>query len=92
MTTKDDWRRMGQENYLMGAKLVYVPRYHPARADWDHEHCVFCWAKIAEYEGCEHSGYYEKGGRTHWVCEDCFRDFRDEFHFTVEEELSNHHQ
>ena len=86
MVAKDDWRRMGQESYLMGAELVYVPDYHPDAPHWDHEHCEFCTAKIAEYEGCEHSGYCDRDSRTHWICEECFRDFREEFHFTVVEE------
>lgn len=85
MVSKDDWRRQGQEEYLMGAKLCHVRAYHPPSPDWDHEHCAFCWEKIGEYEGCEHSGYctVDTG---HWLCEECFRDFADEFQFTVREQ------
>ena len=25
MMPKDDWRRMGQENYLMGVRLYHIP-------------------------------------------------------------------
>ena len=86
MVSKDDWRRTDQEEYLMGARLLHIPCYHPASPRWEHEHCEFCWEKIAEYEGCQHSGYCTLD-RRHWICEKCFEDFQGEFNFQVQQEL-----
>lgn len=83
MVPEDDWRRMGQEAYLAGARLLYVRQYQPRRPEWDHEHCVFCWEKIAAEEGCRHSGYCTLDGK-HWICETCVLDFQEEFAFQVE--------
>ncbi|MGZ4179720.1 MAG: hypothetical protein ACXVUL_03405 [Solirubrobacteraceae bacterium] len=38
----DDWRRMGQERYLLGADLTWK-RYQALSAEWEHEHCEFCF-------------------------------------------------
>jgi hypothetical protein len=39
----DDWRRMGQEDFLPpGTRLVYAP-YHAAVDSWETEHCLFCF-------------------------------------------------
>jgi hypothetical protein len=48
----DDWRRMGQERYLRGVRLTWK-RYQALRADWEHEHCAFCFQKFldARYSG-----------------------------------------
>ena len=40
--TQDDWRRRGQEQYLRRARLT-VKRYQALSAQWEHEHCEFCW-------------------------------------------------
>jgi hypothetical protein len=52
---------------------------------WDHEHCAFCWATFtaAGPPGDPSQlteGYVSEG---HWVCADCFADFRDEFNWTT---------
>ena len=85
MVLENDWRRMGQEKYLMGVELFYVCQYHAPRPNWEHEHCEFCFEKIAEYEGCQHSGYCTID-RCHWICEQCFRDFQEEFHFQLKKD------
>jgi hypothetical protein len=43
----DDWRRGGQEKYLLGATLTWR-RYQALRKTWEHEHCEFCWAKFLD--------------------------------------------
>ena len=77
----NDWRRQGQEKYLMGVKLIYRD-YFPFRDGWDHDHCEFCWAKFSLIEGDLHRGYSTEDGYR-WICEDCFRDFKDEFKWKV---------
>ena len=84
MVPKDDWRRMGQEDYLTGAALRYISPYVPPRPGWDHEHCAFCLEKISPYEGDLPGGYCTPD-RSHWICPSCFQDFREEFLWTVEE-------
>ena len=39
---KDDWRRMGQERFLMGLKFAWR-RYQAFSGNWEHEHCEFCF-------------------------------------------------
>lgn len=60
--------------------------YKAPRPDWDHDHCVICWAKFAEFEGPEilHEGYATTaeskwGEDYHWVCPTCFDDLRNIF-------------
>ncbi len=43
----DDWRRMGQEGYLLGAGLTWK-RYQAFSAKWEHEHCEFCFRKFMD--------------------------------------------
>jgi hypothetical protein len=43
----DDWRRTGQEEYLSGARLTWK-RYQALSAQWEHEHCTFCWQKFLD--------------------------------------------
>ena len=45
--TPDDWRRMGQERYLLGAPLT-LKRYQALSAEWEHEHCEFCFSTFID--------------------------------------------
>ena len=47
MANDDDWRIRGQETYLEGATLIRK-RYTAWSEDWDHDHCVFCWATFMD--------------------------------------------
>jgi len=91
-----DWRLMGQERYLQGAAFRHKP-YRAWRKDWEHDHCAFCTRKLVE-EGvtsddpdAQTSGYAAVGrgpeGQDdyHWVCDNCFQDFRFKFRWTVVE-------
>lgn len=82
MTSEKDWRLTSQEKYLMGVSLVHR-RYEPAAGN-DHDHCVFCWAKFMVKYSPEvlHEGY-ATSNRSHWICDRCFRDFRERFHWQV---------
>ena len=48
----DDWRRQGQERYLHGARLT-LKRYQALSAQWEHEHCEFCWHKFLDTQYSE---------------------------------------
>jgi hypothetical protein len=43
----DDWRLTGQEAVLSGATLSRQP-YRAKSAEWEHDHCAFCWAKFMD--------------------------------------------
>ena len=79
----DDWRRQGQERYLAGARLI-AQTYRPYRPDWEHDHCEFCGAKLSLAEGDLKSGYSTEDSY-HWVCAQCFLDFKEEFRWVVDE-------
>jgi len=83
MVDKNDWRLQGQEEMLRNAKFR-IETYVAPKITWDHDHCTFCWVTFSEYEGDLHKGYRETKD-SHWVCEECFRDFKEMFNFTVVE-------
>jgi len=78
-----DWRLGGQERSLTGVTLRWQ-EYHAPRADWDHDHCAFCWAKFMEktVPDTVHAGYATLD-RYHWICKPCFNDFRERFAWIV---------
>jgi hypothetical protein len=83
--TEDDWRLQGQEGYLKGVTLHWS-RWTIPKPDWDHDHCEFCWAKFMEDDRLPdviHHGYTTPD-RYHWICEQCFEDFKDRFEWRVD--------
>lgn len=79
--SSDDWRRLGQEKYLTGVKLIFQ-NYFLYSSEWDHDHCAFCGAKFSMNEGDLKRGYSTTDSY-HWICEECFQDFKDEFNWEV---------
>lgn len=77
----DDWRRQGQEKYLTGVRLIFRD-YYPYRPGWDHDHCEFCGEKFSLNEGDLKKGYSTEDGY-HWICDQCFVDFKDEFGWQI---------
>jgi hypothetical protein len=80
-----DWRLTNQEGYLTGKTLIWRA-YAAPRPDWDHDHCEFCWTKFAGNEVGDDvltEGYVTTDGSQHWICAECFEDFRDRFAWTV---------
>ena len=78
---EEDWRLNGQEEYLLGEKLLKIVFYHTNGSD--HVHCDFCWAKFSEHEGDLREGYATFDGE-HSVCEECFHDFREKFRWEID--------
>ena len=76
----NDWRLTDQKTYLAGKTLLRAV-FHPSETN-DHEHCSFCWAKLDK--DCP-QGYCTLD-RYHWICENCFQDFRGDFAWTVSPE------
>jgi len=77
----DDWRLQGQERFLKGVELRWAT-YKPYREGWDHDHCEFCGRKFAQIGGDFNAGYVTKDGY-HWICPDCYNDFKDTFQWIV---------
>lgn len=73
----DDWRRQGQERFLKGVKMVARP-YAPKSQEWEHDHCEFCSVKFAVGDSNASAGYVSEDGY-HWVCAECFNDFKLEY-------------
>ena len=87
----------GQERYLAGAIFVRKP-YRAWNETWDHDHCAFCTRKLSRSPGVRllqtldtlTTGYAALGRGPngeddyHWVCDDCFADFRQRFGWTGE--------
>jgi len=78
---ENDWRFMGQDKYLMEKELIYH-KYHVSKPNWEHDHCAFCGVKFSEQEGDLHEGYSTKDDY-HWICKDCFNDFKEMFRWSV---------
>jgi len=45
-----------------------------------HQHCEFCWEKALTYEPAT---FYCTEDMYHWICGECFRDFKKQFHWQV---------
>lgn len=59
--------------YLEGEKVQHF---------W-HKHCEFCWEKaLTDKSGV----FYCTKDMKYWICEECFRDFCDQFHWQVKPE------
>lgn len=71
------------EEKLAGVELIYHSWCSTVQND--HDHCVFCWDKFAEYDGCLHEGYSTRD-RYYWICQSCFRDFQARFCWKVIDE------
>jgi len=78
---KNDWRFQGQDKYLDNISLI-KSQYVVTDPTWDHDHCDFCMDKFSEREGDLRKGYCTADEK-HWICEKCFHDFSDMFHWIV---------
>ena len=72
-----DWRLQGQEFYLKQASMRFC-KWRPRSAVWDHDHCEFCGRKFSQAPPDLKEGYVTLNNY-HWVCVDCFADFKDRF-------------
>ena len=77
---KDDWRIMGQQEYLSKKKMIYSSFEKSCR---EHDHCEFCGRKFSMREGFMHEGYCTED-YYYWVCEKCFNDFKDQFMWVID--------
>jgi|SRR5215208_865552 hypothetical protein len=75
------------EAELKGASVRW--RFADDEIGWDYDKCIFCLTAFT-IEDCP--GTHQKGFRggyvtqqsiPHWICESCFGDFKDLFHWKV---------
>ena len=73
-----DWRLQGQERYLKGVDLCWATY----EGIWEHDHCEFCSWTFAVQGGDFNAGYMSND-RYHWVCKDCYEDFKSMFDWKI---------
>ncbi|HEX5174686.1 MAG TPA: hypothetical protein VFV91_11150 [Gaiellaceae bacterium] len=93
---EEDWRLTGQELFLQSAAFRHKP-YRACREGWEHDHCTFCIREFVEQGApsddpeAQTAGYAAIGRGPqgeddyHWVCDECFSDFRKRFGWSVVE-------
>jgi hypothetical protein len=93
----DDWRRAGQERFLVPGTTFVRRAYRSYSDTWDHDHCAFCHIMLLPAENLPTTddyvtseGYattddYVRGAEYEWICVPCFDDFAAEFGFRVVE-------
>lgn len=74
-----DWRLNGQERYLYGVKLKHMNIKDKLNLS-DHEHCEFCFEKISNYPNTLYDAYCTED-EYHWVCDNCYNDFKMRFNW-----------
>lgn len=82
---ENDWRLTNQLEYLFSKtlkKAVYAPS-----GSHDHAHCEFCFSKFGAGEHLLKTGYCTMDGY-HWICNQCFYDFRQQFQWRLKSEAS----
>jgi hypothetical protein len=77
----DDWRLTNQKDYLFRRKLKRCA--FSSFPQKDHEHCSFCWEKFGHGEDMLKIGYCTEDGEN-WVCDACYKDFKDSFEWQAE--------
>lgn len=75
----NDWRLTNQMNYLY-RKTLKKTVFEPYRDNWEHEHCAFCTKTI---DDTTLNPVYTTEDKYHYICEECFEDFKDIFEWYV---------
>lgn len=82
---KDDWRLQGQEKYLFGKPLIFK-KYSDKILTTDHDHCEFCSDKFSDTAPHSSTKGYTTTDDYHWICENCYTDFKSDFEWTIIQE------
>jgi len=88
----DHWGQTGQEEIFPPGTTLELKPYRTHKASWDHDHCIFSWAKLMDPElsnadgrAVERdseiltSGYTVGSSGGEWVCPRCFEEFAGRF-------------
>ena len=84
-TWRDDWRLMGQEGYLMDKVLVHRI-FDRSLCVLDFDQCDFCHKVFDKNPDHPLPAYFQPDQKL-WICEECYEDFKDHFHWIVEDNL-----
>jgi hypothetical protein len=76
-----DWRLAGGLEHLRGVTLFWR-KWSQQKANWDHDHCEFCWAKFSDDSHGKHlkEGYTTED-KYYWICPTCYEDFKELLQF-----------
>jgi hypothetical protein len=61
MSSNEEWKHYKLASLeRLRASSFQLADYTAPNAEWDHDHCVCCWAKFAQFDAPEvlHSGYF----------------------------------
>jgi hypothetical protein len=85
MNDKPDWRLTNQEKWLKDVTLVHRKyRLYHKNPTWDHGHCTFCRVTFALFDDPSVlKEAYATEDDHHWICPQCFNDFKDRFQWKV---------
>lgn len=94
VTFPDFWEKSyGQKNKFYQKIRDYAAEYVEKAHRWKellegesvgrfwHEHCEFCWETAYTSKPC---AFYCTEDMYYWICETCFRDFYEQFHWQVQ--------
>ena len=87
MVEEDDWRLFdiaGLHQCFDGIHIKWKA-YELGFPGYDHDHCEFCWQKIAafDYPESQREGY-ATNDNLRWICKNCFDDFSTIFTWNVD--------
>ena len=61
MSSNEEWKQHTRDRLEhLRASSFQLADYTPPTAEWDHDHCVGCWTKFANFDAPDvlHSGYF----------------------------------
>lgn len=74
--SNNDYRLTSVRAWMEG-KTWHHSQYIQPRPEWDHDHCIFCWQRLAEptagFSDAQFDGYTDDEDY-HWMCNKCFGD------------------
>lgn len=75
--------RIDNAKWTRGAVLQFK-KYVRYREGWEHDHCSGCWATFMEpgHPDVLTEGYATEDNYR-WICEECFRDLKEEMGWTL---------
>ena len=83
MSEKEWYIEIYENNEYLHHKVLKKVQFGLPYSHSDHEHCAHCWAKISNFEGDYHYGYFEPIS-TDWICEECFYEYKDLYGWSEE--------
>jgi|SRR3954451_18183063 hypothetical protein len=70
----DDYRLKSDSGILTGLTWHHSPYKQPS-PEWDHDHCEFCFRRLAEpaagFSDAQFEGFADED-ELHWICNECF--------------------